>query len=379
MNIKSLLLGSAAALAAVSGAHAADAIVAAEPEPMEYVRVCDAFGTGYFYIPGTETCLKVGGYMRFDVSGGRPYQLVNRAGDSDGGLDTFARFMLNISTASDTEYGALKTYAEMRFNVNNGLDTGEDNVSLAFGYIDLAGFRVGIDESAFMTFSGYAGNVIYDDIIAAGPYRTALISYTYDAGNGFSGVISLEDDENATQVFDADTGTFIDQTSKDYAPNVVAGLKYQGAGFGINVVGGYDSEVEEGAIKARIDATFGGVTAFLIGGYSTDGDKYYRYDEVNQQFTGSVLGSNRYATWGGDWVVLGGFSAPLSEKSTLNTQVSYDDRKNFAAVANVAFTVVPGFVITPEVSYAKIDDDVVPNVDGKDDVISGLVRFQRSF
>ncbi|WP_244505397.1 porin, partial [Rhizobium sp. LCM 4573] len=49
MNIKSLLLGSAAALAAVSGAQAADAIVAAEPEPMEYVRVCDAFGAGYFY------------------------------------------------------------------------------------------------------------------------------------------------------------------------------------------------------------------------------------------------------------------------------------------------------------------------------------------
>src|SRR5262245_8843558 len=52
MNIKSLLLGSAAALAVVSGAQAADAIVAAEPEPLEYVRICDAFGAGYFYIPG---------------------------------------------------------------------------------------------------------------------------------------------------------------------------------------------------------------------------------------------------------------------------------------------------------------------------------------
>ena len=61
MNIKSLLIGSAAALAAVSGAQAADAIVAAEPEPLEYVRVCDAFGTGFFYIPGTVTCLKFGG------------------------------------------------------------------------------------------------------------------------------------------------------------------------------------------------------------------------------------------------------------------------------------------------------------------------------
>eukprot|EP00657_Telonema_sp_P-1_P005310 TRINITY_DN2259_c0_g1_i1.p1 TRINITY_DN2259_c0_g1~~TRINITY_DN2259_c0_g1_i1.p1 ORF type:complete len:136 (-),score=60.69 TRINITY_DN2259_c0_g1_i1:117-524(-) len=68
MNIKSLLIGSAAALVAVSGARAADAIVAAEPEPVEYVRVCDAFGTGFFYIPGTETCLKIDGYVRFRVT-----------------------------------------------------------------------------------------------------------------------------------------------------------------------------------------------------------------------------------------------------------------------------------------------------------------------
>ena len=39
MNIKSLLLGSAAALVAVTCSRAADAVVIAEPEPMEYVRV----------------------------------------------------------------------------------------------------------------------------------------------------------------------------------------------------------------------------------------------------------------------------------------------------------------------------------------------------
>lgn len=26
-------------------------------QPVEYVRVCDAYGVGYFYIPGTETCV----------------------------------------------------------------------------------------------------------------------------------------------------------------------------------------------------------------------------------------------------------------------------------------------------------------------------------
>src|SRR5690606_20115926 len=70
MNIKSLLLGSAAALVAASGAQAADAIVAPEPEAVEYVRVCDAYGAGYFYIPGTETCLRIHGYVRYDATGG---------------------------------------------------------------------------------------------------------------------------------------------------------------------------------------------------------------------------------------------------------------------------------------------------------------------
>ena len=70
MKIKSLLLGSAAALVAVSGARAADAVVVAEPEPMEYVRVCDVYGSGFYYMPGTETCLKVSGYVRVDIRGG---------------------------------------------------------------------------------------------------------------------------------------------------------------------------------------------------------------------------------------------------------------------------------------------------------------------
>ena len=63
MNIKSLLLGSAAAMVAVSGAQAADAVVV-EAEPVEYVRVCDAYGSGFFFIPGTETCIRFSGYVR---------------------------------------------------------------------------------------------------------------------------------------------------------------------------------------------------------------------------------------------------------------------------------------------------------------------------
>jgi hypothetical protein len=64
MKIKTLLLGSAAALLVTGGAQAADLSIA---ESVEYVRVCDAFGVGYWYIPGTDTCIKIGGFVQFDL------------------------------------------------------------------------------------------------------------------------------------------------------------------------------------------------------------------------------------------------------------------------------------------------------------------------
>ena len=57
--VKSLLLGSATALVAVSGASAADLGVK-KPAAVEYVKVCNTYGAGFFFIPGSNTCLKVG-------------------------------------------------------------------------------------------------------------------------------------------------------------------------------------------------------------------------------------------------------------------------------------------------------------------------------
>ncbi|MCR6498837.1 porin [Shinella sp. CPCC 101442] len=343
MNIKSLLLGSAAALAAVSGAQAADAIVAAEPEPMEYVRVCDAFGTGFFYIPGTETCLKIGGYVRFDVKGGELLGLdangANGRGTHGGDeWNTYGRFTLNLETASDTEYGALKTFVEARFHAQSGEAGGS---SLNFAYIDLAGFRVGKSETAFYTFVGYAGNVIQDDLISGGIYDANVIQYNYDNGSGLTAVVSLEDTDDGNQ------------GGRDYVPNIVGGIGYSTGAFGIRAVGGYDAAIEEGAFKLRADGTFGGVSVFAMAGWNTDGAV-----------------KNAYATWGGDWAVWLGASAAVTERVTLNAQVSFDDNDALAAVANANFTVVPGFVVTPEVAYYD---------DGTDDSWGGMIRFQRSF
>ncbi|TJW01418.1 MAG: porin, partial [Mesorhizobium sp.] len=214
MNIKSLLLGSAAALIAVSGARAADAVVVAEPEPAEYVKICDVYGAGYFYIPGTETCLRIGGYVRYDIGIGDvgSFDGAENVDHEDGDVnDTYrknARFTLKTWTGQETELGTLKTYTETRFNFGNenAYATPDDptttlidehvsnpahnrGVSLNFAWIQLGGLRVGKDESAFDTFIGYAGNVIQDTLVPYGDFDTNVVQYYFDAGNGFSAVV----------------------------------------------------------------------------------------------------------------------------------------------------------------------------------------------
>jgi hypothetical protein len=64
--VKSLLLGSAAGLVAVAGAQAADLPVR-KAAPVDYVRVCTTYGAGYFFIPGTDTCLRISGFVHAEA------------------------------------------------------------------------------------------------------------------------------------------------------------------------------------------------------------------------------------------------------------------------------------------------------------------------
>lgn len=358
MNIKSLLLGSAAALVAVSGAQAADAVVVAEPEPVEYVRVCDVYGTGYFYIPGTETCLRIGGYVRYQASGGDLFERTavdHLDGTVNGAWNKYARFSFQTWTGTETELGTLRTYTETRFQWGNGSESngvaGTTNgfdgtrVSLNFAWIELGGFRIGKDESAYTTFLDYAGGVIADDLVPYGPFDTNLVSYTFSSGNGFSAIVSLETG--------SDDSYGHDYSIDSYMPHVVAGAKFTQGWGGIGLVGAYDSIHETWAAKLRLDVkATEAVSVFLMGGYGDDDDFNY------------------YKPWGGEWAVWGGLTAQVSEKAAVNLQVSYDDSEQLGAALNVAYELVPGFKITPEVDYYD---------NGVDDAWGGIIRFQRSF
>ena len=150
MNIKSLLLGSAAALVAVSGARAADAVVFAEPEPMDYVRICDTYGTGYYYIPGTETCLSIAGLVRYQIS------FDSRDDDEGyGGWRKHALARIDINAKSETEYGTLTGYLRFVGTTDPDLSVGDHDyyrdgaptgyMYMEYATITLGGLSMGVD------------------------------------------------------------------------------------------------------------------------------------------------------------------------------------------------------------------------------------------
>jgi len=370
MNIKSLLLGSAAALAAVSGARAADAVVVAEPEPVEYVRICDVYGAGFYYIPGTETCIKVGGYIRYDIRAGKGgygglTNVIDKM-DLDKTHDTYykrARAAMQLDARSETELGTLRGYMHINFDWDTVVDDktkfapGERVTDAAAGfginhaYIELGGFRIGKTDSLFATFTNYAGAVIEDDLIpyAGAKYDTHQIAYTYKGDGGFSAAVALEEGRGALYTIDS------------YVPHVTAGAAFTQDWGGISGVVGYDSVWQEWAGKVRLDVKASdAVSLWVMGGYGTN-------KNIDRSF---------YKGWLGNWAVRGGGTVKLSKQAAFNAQVSYAENKDVAVVANVAYTIVPGFKITPEIAWNSVHtEDKVKIRDG----FGGMVRFQRSF
>src|SRR6188508_3283 len=122
--VKSLLLGSAAGLVAVVSAQAADLPVKAKA--VEYVRVCSLYGAGFFYLPGTDTCIKLGGYLRADTTfNGGAHGAPAWSGDL-GQQNRFrddwlsrSRLALTVDTRTATEYGVVRTFGQGDFQFQN--------------------------------------------------------------------------------------------------------------------------------------------------------------------------------------------------------------------------------------------------------------------
>jgi hypothetical protein len=202
MNVANrLLLGTAAGFMAVSAAQAADLPLKAKP--VQYVKICTLYGDGYYYIPGTDTCIKVGGYIREDVAwnaaGGRTPAYSGTQGAQDrtvSPLSTRGRANIAIDTRTQTPYGTLRTLTSLHFQNQNQSES--FNVSRAF--IQWAGFSFGRMQSFSDVFSLNDSWSIEQQQTGSdtGADGVNAIAYTFDLGAG--GSLNIGADERRTKV-----------------------------------------------------------------------------------------------------------------------------------------------------------------------------------
>jgi hypothetical protein len=219
--VKSLLLGTAAGLVAVAGAQAADMPVKAAP--VQYVKICSLYGDGFYYIPGTDTCMKIGGYLRVQAEyfggGGGVIIGANTGGmaaqgredrEATNDVNYRVRGAISWDVRQQTEYGTLRTYirfgAENTTPANNGGGS-TFNPFWDRAFLQFAGFTVGRSQSFFDLFT-YGGAYSYHNVRVSGDTGAAgqnLWAYTAQFGNGFSGTLSMEDPGGHQRVPTIDT------------------------------------------------------------------------------------------------------------------------------------------------------------------------------
>src|SRR5271155_3561688 len=186
-RMKTLLLGTAAGFVAVAGAQAADMPVKAKP--VQYVKICSLYGDGYYYIPGSDTCIRIGGYARLDVgwnaAGGRTPAYSGTQGAQDrtvSPLSTRGRASVAMDTRTQTQYGTLRTLTSLYFQNENQ----SESFNAARAFIQWAGFTFGRFESFSDTWSlNDSWNLAQQQTGSdTGANGVNSIAYTFELGNG---------------------------------------------------------------------------------------------------------------------------------------------------------------------------------------------------
>jgi hypothetical protein len=189
--MKSLLLGAAAGLVATAGAQAADLPVKAKP--VEYVKICPLYGAGFYYIPGTDICLRVGGYV-FAEAGvkGRSAAISYPTDRDDNYTNWRSRGHVILDARTQTAYGTLRSYFVGGVSVVNptaGAPGFDVSASVDRAFIEFAGFTAGYTES-FFSFGG-AYSIVSSNALAWDWVST--LAYTANLGGGVTATLAIED------------------------------------------------------------------------------------------------------------------------------------------------------------------------------------------
>jgi len=180
-NLISILTATAAGLVVMGSASAAD-LPSKKAAPAQYVKICDAYGAGFFYIPGTETCLKVGGYVRAEYRYRTNALLSNHA--------TFfrSRGLIALDARTKTSYGDLRSFLQYRLTEDTG--QGATASILQNAFVEWAGITAGRRSNSFFDF--YAHDYEFIGLTTSSDQLADVLAYTAKFGGGMSATVSLE-------------------------------------------------------------------------------------------------------------------------------------------------------------------------------------------
>ena len=217
--IKNTLLGAGAALVSVAAAQAAD-LPSRKAAPVEYVRICDAYGRGFFYIPGTDTCIRIGGRVRADYAivpaqttftsaaiagvgpGARVVGAAITPSASQHVVGWEARGRISFDVRTQTAWGVVQAVASMRMARTTGVleaaaaatgGGGGAGSTLEAAYIRFAGFTFGAARDNFASMPSLTYGAGHWASFANGAKQ---IAYTFSFGGGFAATLALQDYED---------------------------------------------------------------------------------------------------------------------------------------------------------------------------------------
>jgi len=353
MNFKTLLLGSAAAMLMAGGAQAADLTVA---EPVDYVKVCDAFGAGFFYSPGTDTCIKIGGYVKFGTSFGNNSDLgtFNPAYPDSNWGNFYTEVSIQATASSVTEYGNLTGFIDMRAKTGNSSGSDETlsdyiNASTNSAYVDSAYLELGPLKAGYFTSLFDFGRGYNDTGMFGSDSTVDHIQLTY-AVNGFGLAISVEDSRDRGAIADGvvDDGGFYDGAliNQDNVPDVVGAVTYASGIFSAKVAAAYTNQsvsynFNEDAFNGDSGWAIGGGLEIALDNFSA-GDRFFisaAYGDNANSYTGISGGTS-----------VAGFVGPY-----LNNAVSLLPGTSWSALASYKHVWSPQLWSSLSGGYANFD------------------------
>ncbi|KQZ13001.1 hypothetical protein ASD44_02135, partial [Mesorhizobium sp. Root554] len=347
---------------------------------------------GFYYIPGTETCLRVGGFMRYQVNMGNEFEIDTLAGvargESDYGWQKQAIFSVQLDARTETELGTLRAFLDARLSHGS-------TVQLDKAYLSLGGLTIGRASNAFdFDFGGE------QDLLGDGTFN--VVQYTFNGGNGFSATISLDDDGDVISGAGAFDTPGLDNGA-DFVPNVSANIQYAAGPLALGLYGAYDNDTEEGVIKVLAAYSFSDADKLSVGGYWASGGTYVLGGDFGGYLAAATAAGAAYRNSipaSGEWSLQAEYKHTFNEKLAASLGVVYINNvaflEDFAPGADLNFwrvgttidyTVVPGFLVKTSLNYNKFDGDGAdflsafngPGDNFGDGFFSGFVRFQRDF